>query len=696
MSNDYPIERLLRPVIEYNAATACFTAAALSAAAPYYWMMTEPVSYASAGVFAYLGYQYLDHGLRLSSYQRNIKTLRNYKIKPADLPVSKHKSFLGLGYRWQSIHTQRLYDTTKPDNEEFVTPSARYRWARRAEVKWENAPGLSLIAKALRNTSPYNPLKLFDLTPYPDIGGVAAIHGVGADEEDKEFWENGERNGHCLVLGTTRVGKTRLEEVLVAGDIRRGNNVVIVIDPKGDGELFRRMYIEAIRAGRADDFYFFHLGYPDASCRYNPVGEFQRITEVAGKTTSQLGEEGNSAAFKAFSWRFVNVVARALVDVGERPTIENINQYVQDLEDLLHRYAIKALSAVDDDPASLISERAAMVRDKHPMVERKGKTKETVAIIDLMKELLPDDSLGKQLVLATNYERSFYEKLVASLLPFLDKLNTDKIAKLLSPEYFNDDDPRPILSWREIIQRRGIVYIGLDGLTDREVATAVGNAMFNDLVSNAGLMYKHGKDVGLPSLDGSKSLKMPEIYLHADEFNSLVGDEFVPMVNQSGGAGIRICAYTQTLQDIDAKFGSTTGNAKSMQIVGNFNTLIMMRVQTEETASLMTTRLPKVPVKEATLVSGASKKLGTGIGSFDDTNQDRISEDKVPMVEPFHITSLPKGHAFVLKNGNQLFKVRLPLFDEKGDIQLPRNVVDICSDMNERYRTGEFWWEDAA
>ena len=134
-----------------------------------------------------------------------------------------------------------------------------------------------------------------------------------------------------------------------------------------------------------------------------------------------------------------------------------------------------------------------------------------------------------------------------------------------------------------------------------------------------------------------------------------------------------------------------------MQIIGNFNTTIMMRVQNEETASLLTSRLPKVPVKEATLVSGASKKDGTGVGRFDDQNQDRISEDKVPMVEPYHVTSLPKGHAFVLKNGNQLFKVRLPLFDDKGeDIELPQNLVDICADMNERYRTGELWWEEAA
>ena len=95
MSNDYPIERLLRPIAEYNAATVSGVAAGLSVAAPYYWMMTEPVSYACASAFSYIGYKYLDDALRLSKYQRNIKTLKPYSIKPADLPVSKSKSFLG-------------------------------------------------------------------------------------------------------------------------------------------------------------------------------------------------------------------------------------------------------------------------------------------------------------------------------------------------------------------------------------------------------------------------------------------------------------------------------------------------------------------------------------------------------------------------------------------------------------------------
>ena len=120
-----------------------------------------------------------------------------------------------------------------------------------------------------------------------------------------------------------------------------------------------------------------------------------------------------------------------------------------------------------------------------------------------------------------------------------------------------------------------------------------------------------------------------------------------------------------------------------------------MRVQNEETAMLMTSKLNKVQVKDATLVSGASDKGIENGMTFSATNQDRISEKEVPIIEPSYITSLPKGHAFVLMNGNNLWKLRLPLFDDKGDIELPKNLIDICADMNDKYRTGELWWEDS-
>ncbi|GHM55993.1 hypothetical protein ECZU51_46630 [Escherichia coli] len=77
--------------------------------------------------------------------------------------------------------------------------------------------------------------------------------------------------------------------------------MTIVFDPKGDADLLLRVWAEAHRAGRGDELYIFHLGWPEISARYNAVGRFGRVSEVASRVAGQLSGEGNSAAFREFA-----------------------------------------------------------------------------------------------------------------------------------------------------------------------------------------------------------------------------------------------------------------------------------------------------------------------------------------------------------------------------------------------------------
>jgi type IV secretory pathway VirB4 component len=72
------------------------------------------------------------------------------------------------------------------------------------------------------------------------LGGQAFLHGLG-NKDVPIFIPQHLRTGHMFVVGTTRVGKTRLASILINQDIRNGD-AVIVIDPKGDLELVRDMY----------------------------------------------------------------------------------------------------------------------------------------------------------------------------------------------------------------------------------------------------------------------------------------------------------------------------------------------------------------------------------------------------------------------------------------------------------------------
>lgn len=236
---------------------------------------------------------------------------------------------------------------------------------------------------------------------------------------------------------------------------------------------------------------------------------------------------------------------------------------------------------------------------------------------------------------------------MASLLPLLEKLTTGKTAELLSPDYQDIDDTRPIFDWEQIIRKKAVVYVGLDALSDSEVASAVGNSMFADLVSVAGHIYKHGINAGLPGGKEGKSL----INLHCDEFNELMGYEFIPLINKGGGAGMQVTAYTQTSSDIEARIGNA---AKTAQVQGNFNNLIMLRVRENRTAELLTTQLPQVEIYTKTLVSGHQDTADVNADQdFTSSTQDRVGTVKVPLLEPADIVTLPKGRRLPCwKEGN--------------------------------------------
>jgi len=182
---------------------------------------------------------------------------------------------------------------------------------------------------------------------------------------------------------------------------------------------------------------------------------------------------------------------------------------------------------------------------------------------------------------------------------------------------------------------------------------------------------------------------MPSIALHADEFNELMGDEFLPMVNKSGGAGMQITAYTQSRGDIEARLGNA---AKARQVEGNFNNLISLRVKEIQTAELLTNQLPEVEISQKMMVSGANDSSDTENKiDFTSSTQDRVSMLRVPMLEPSSLTSLPKGQAFCLLDGGHLWKVRFPLpVEEKGEF--PDDIDTLIKKMKANYQTSEAWW----
>jgi conjugative coupling factor TraD (TOL family) len=343
-----------------------------------------------------------------------------------------------------------------------------------------------------------------------------------------------------------------------------------------------------------------------------------------------------------------------------------------------------------NDWAEEIAQREKQLNVRDLPLAYKGRPPHVIALVQYLKDHHLYDPVLDGLRSAVEYDKTYFDKIVASLLPLLEKLTTGKTAELIAPNYFDSQDHRPMFDWRQIIRRNGIVYVGLDALSDTTVASAVGNSMFADLVSVAGQLYKHGLQEGLPAL--AEPMPKPMIAVHADEFNELIGEEFIPLLNKAGGAGFQVTAYTQTWSDVEARLGN---RAKAGQVAGNFNTLIMLRVKEIATAELLTEQLPRVEIFSLMQVSGTNDSSDPNSPvDFTSRNEDRISVSEVPLLTPADLVALPKGQAFAFSEGGQLWKLRLPLTDTRRDPVMPDNLQQIAEAMARRYKTGERWWQE--
>jgi conjugative coupling factor TraD (TOL family) len=694
----HPVENLLRPPFEMSSSIAYFLAGSLTLLSPTVLMgalSTPSLTIGiGAGLFARCAQRFVQ-ARKLLKYQYELHVLPKYEIDSNDIEISKQQLFLGLGFEWTARHTQRRFDFDLRENDHHRNRHhrAHYKAARKFEDIVKRSSYTRWMESITCKKAWYNPF-----APIPYSEGLPALHAVGLWEAEQAIYEaQAERVAHTFVVGTTRVGKTRLAEILIAQDIHN-DEVVIVFDPKGDPDLLKRTYIEAVKAGRAHQFYCFHLGFPEISARYNPVGSFGRITEPASRIAGQLPGEGNSAAFREFTWRYVNIISRALNSLGTTITYDALLRYGSDLDPLLFDY----LSYLFDKPEYQNELRRAGAADWRravtSIVESDLKQDKATASRDrrawaaaqIFKQSGINDAVAIALIKTFEYEKSFYDKLVASLFPLLEKLTAGSVRDLLSPNYDDLDDPRPIFDWDHIIRTGGIVYVGLDALSDAEVSQAVGNSMFADLTSRAGEIYKNDITLGLPD-ELVKLAKRRRICIHADEFNELVGKEFVPMANKAGGAGYQLTVYTQTLSDIIARFGNA---AKAGQVVGNLGNVIMLRVKELATAELITDLLPEVRVDHLTLVSGTTDDTNPDSpNDFTSNAQQRISSEKVRMVTAGDLTRLPKGHCFAMLGG-RLYKIRIPQLKETGE--LPKNLEFLYQKMRVIYDQGainDSWYD---
>jgi hypothetical protein len=313
------------------------------------------------------------------------------------LPQQSQMQYMGHGFSWDSQHANEVLATERNS---------------KALAKPERKPG--------------------------DPGGVAVIHAVGCREEAPVFLPLSDLEGHMLVSGATRTGKTYYLQLDLAQAIERGTEAVIFIDPKGDLSVLHRAYDAAVRAGRQKDFQFFSLAYPHVSCTYNPLHNFVLGMEMPDRLSGLLPGGGQSEPFKAFAWEVINVIAQAMLLAGERPLLSKIARYAK-----VNRSLEELLPKVPDHTPEFEYLQALI---KHP----------------------PDH----------------YDKMVSSLKPMLSKLDTPDFRNLMSVT-------TPQLDWDRAVRLKKIVYMFMGSMIVKETAYAIGMLALQDLLNFIGRAYAY-------------------------------------------------------------------------------------------------------------------------------------------------------------------------------------------------------------
>lgn len=583
----------------------------------------------------------------------------------------KQEVFLGKGFLWEPYHARVMKEISSLAVKRVMDPPVIFRKV----VAW-----LGLASKV--------PLE-----------GHHYIHGVGQREEDL-YVSFRSRTTHTLVIGTNGSGKTRLLETLIAQSISRGVlspadrikrdrlteqiavrdalvkkvirehpeqrgrllknyakwrdtivakipaekfGPVFIIDPKSDPDMLCRAYQIAQKCGRGSQFRYFAPTRPNCSFRVNALSNYTRLTELANRIAALMPTGGDSEAFKQFAWRAVNVVVSGLHATGKPITLVNLKRYIdgglgQLVEPCLERHflsveshypdwrsrveAIRGRTANKSELAARMVYYSENVRDRHPDI-----------VIDGMIQVLEHDA-------------AHYSKLISNLIPILEQLTSGPMERLLSPKY-PETDVVEATNFQKLIDDNCIVYVNLDSLADSVVGTALGSLFLADLTACAARRHTLG-------------ISEPPVAIYVDEAAEVINDPMIQMLSKGRSSGFELTLASQTVADFVARMGD---QAKALQVLGNVNCLISMRVLDDESLEMVTEKFAETDFAEA-----SSSRTSTTIAAIAQRGRDysgsvmKGSQSKdLMLVEPDLLRSLPPGHFFGHFPGGQKFKGRVML-----------------------------------
>lgn len=368
-----------------------------------------------------------------------------------------------------------------------------------------------------------------NLRDYTVIG-----HGVDLSNIHKEIEisiPDRDRNGHFGCFGTTRVGKTKLIENIVEQDIHKGLNVV-VIDPKGDIELFSRVVQASAEAGRLEEVLFLSPIYTDYSIMLDPLAYYYMEDELVDHVIS--GIKAREDYFIAIAYEVTQaVIAGLALQAKQEGKRLNINFY-----DIKERSDWHNLRVFKD---SLIAIPGSQ---------------EVITSIEQILNSPPD----------------FFSKVSSSLRTTLSALTSGSTGKIIGKSLVNEFVKR-------FEKGKGVIlFCNTGSMLARRTAHIIGRVLISMIQSMLGRFYASGRKLN------------PPLALHIDEGHNMLYKGIEELFNKGGAANVYVHFYTQSIAQIEEEIGREA----TKSIIDNINTWVYMLVNHPETAKFIESSSPRI------------------------------------------------------------------------------------------------------
>lgn len=563
---------------------------------PFYWM---------SAMCAGMALTRMPKAFKLRKLQQHLagRPLEFMKLETLQKNIRSRSEdlWLGYGFEWENRHIQRAFEILKRDASSI----------RPKEKKGES--------KAM---------------------GHAWIHGLEPNEE-KLYQPINHAEGHILILGTTGSGKTRCFDTLITQAILR-NEAVFIIDPKGDKELRDNAKRACESMGMGDRFVNFHPAFPEESIRIDMLANFTRSSELASRVAALIPSETGNDPFTSFGWLALNNLINGLLIIDSQPSLVTLRRYLEGGAEGLVAKAIEVYGKrIFPDYHERVAPYVAKIQAKTPKV--------TIAkhmmlfYFEEVQPVKPNSDL-EGLLAMFKHDIAHFGKMIATLMPIMSMLTTGQLASLLSPDPNDKTDERPIMDTTMLISQAKVTYLGLDSLTDGMVGSAIGSLFLSDMTAVAGDRYNFGVD------------NRP-VNVFVDEAAEVINDPFVRLLNKGRGALLRLVVATQTIADFAARMGSKD---KALQVLGNINNVISLRVLDTETQEYVSAGLPKTRVKYVMRTQGQNTDGHEPI--MHGGNQgERLMEEEIDLFPPALLGMLPNLEYIAKISGGRVLKGRLPI-----------------------------------